>query len=139
MAPVTSQQGLRWFVTVLGAVALVAGTASVVLGLASIPAVGPIHANADSELRFYAVWYAAAGLVLLRSAPKIEAAGTVVRGAAWAFFAAGSARAVSWLVYGRPHWSQVVLMALELAMPMILVPWQRSVESGRRRTPSSEQ
>lgn len=130
MAGVTARKVLRGLVTVLGLVAVVAGAASMVLGVASVPGAEAFDPVTDSEFRFYATWYVVAGIALLRSARALETTGTVIRTVAWAFFAAGCARVVSWLVVGPPHWTQVILLVVELLMPAILIPWQRAVERG---------
>lgn len=117
----------------IGAVALVAGLLSVLFGVDLVPDSAGASASVDSEMRFYAVWYAAAGLIVLRAARRVEASAGTIRGLAAGFFVAGCARVISWVVVGRPHDLQLVLLVLELALPLILVPWQSAVA---RATPS---
>jgi hypothetical protein len=62
-----SRRGLEVFLAILGAVALGFGALAVVTGTSLIPNGGAATASIDSELRFYAVWYAAAGVVLIRA------------------------------------------------------------------------
>lgn len=106
---------------------IVAGSATVLLGAASLPGEGQVPAVIDSEMRFYAIWYVVAGLILLRCARDVEAQTWLVRLVAFAFFAAGCARALSWLVIDAPHWTQIVLMIIELVLPFVVVPWQAAV------------
>jgi Domain of unknown function (DUF4345) len=68
-----SRRGLEVFLTILGAVALGFGALAVVTGTAPIPDGGAAPVRVDSEFRFYAGWYAAAGVVLLRAARRIPA------------------------------------------------------------------
>jgi hypothetical protein len=105
----------------IGVVAIVAGTVSVIFGASVIPARGEVSASVDSEMRFYAVWYVAAGVIALRSSRRIDASGAVIGGLALCFGAAGCARALSWAVVGRPHMTTIVLMAVELALALVLV------------------
>ena len=48
-------RGLQVLLTFVGAVALIAGTVSVILGASVIPTRGEVSASVDSEMRFYAV------------------------------------------------------------------------------------
>lgn len=126
-----ARRRLQIFLTVLGSIALIAGTLSIVFGVFLLPDHGEVMPSVDSEMRFFAVWYAAAGIVVLRVVPRVEAAGTTVRAVAAAFFIAGCARLISIGVVGRPHVSQLVLMALELLLPLVIVPWQAAVSRER--------
>jgi len=56
---------------VVAAVAVVAGAATVLAGGDSIPGTGDLGANAESELRFYAVLWIGAGLFLAHLAPRV--------------------------------------------------------------------
>lgn len=104
-----------------------AGASTVLLGVDSLLGAEETSGVVDSEMRFYAVWYVVAGLALWRGSAKLEEEGWTIRVVAIAFFAAGCARALSWLVRGAPHWSQIVLMVIELALPLLIIPWQSAV------------
>ena len=105
----------------IGVVALTAGTGTLLFGDAIIPGAGRIDPSVDSELRFYAVWYAAAGIVALGTLRKVESATTTVRFVAAAFFVGGCARIISIFVVGRPHPLFIVLMVIELVLPPVLI------------------
>ena len=126
-----SRRALQVLLVALGSVALAAGGSTVLMGVESILGAETVSATVDSEMRFYAVWYAGAGLMLLRSARRLEAEAWMIRGIAWALFVAGCSRGLSWLIVGQPHLLTKVLMAIELALPIIIVSWLRSVERGR--------
>jgi hypothetical protein len=113
--------------TLLGSVALVAGVLSVLFGVYLIPDHGDVNPSVDSEMRFFAVWYAGAGLVVLRVVPRVEAARLTIRAVAAAFFIAGCSRLISIIVAGNPHALFLVLMAIELVLPLVIVPWQTSI------------
>lgn len=98
-----------------------------VMGLSSVTGDVVVTPDADSEMRFYAVWYVVAGVLLLRSLSDVAGAGTMVRSVGMGFFAAGCARAVSWIAVGRPGSLAVTLMAIELILPAVIIPWRAAV------------
>ena len=109
---------------VAGAVATAAGLHTVIAGARSIAGQQAANASVESELRFYAGFYVAYGLALLRTAPRAETDTAAVRALAGALFLAGLARAGGWLAAGKPHPGQRALLALELAGPPAVVAWQ---------------
>lgn len=113
-----------------------AGTLGVLVGADLVPGVERVAPSLDSEMRFFAAWYAAAGVVVLWSVPRVEEAKMVVRVVSAAVFVAGCGRLLSWATVGKPHGFLVVLMVIELALPFVLIPWQASVaraaEAGRQ-------
>lgn len=123
----TGRRLLQSFLALLGAVMAGAGAATVILGAGSVAGVGAVTPEVDSEMRFYAVWYVVAGAALLRAVPRIGSSAATVRVVGAAFFVAGCARALSWAAVGRPHEVALVLMAIELALPFVIVPWQAAV------------
>ena len=127
MESVTARAGLRIVLTILGIVMVGAGAVAVVWGAASVPREGIVTPDVDTEMRFFAVWYVVAGVLLLRAAPRVEAEGFVIRVIALGFFAAGCARILSWVDVGRPHGGAIVLMVVELVLPIVIVPWQRAI------------
>lgn len=118
---------------VMSLVMMAAGAGTALLGAGSIVGADGASAVVDSELRFYAIWYAVAGVVLWRALPTIEKDKWLIRTISIAFFAAGCARALSWFVVGRPHGFQIVLMSVEIALPLVIVSWHAAVTS--RDTP----
>ena len=81
----------------------------------------PWPPTADSELRFYAAIWGAYGVVLLQAAANLRAGGRQVPWLAGIFFLGGVGRALSWLSVGAPHPFFQLLMAIELALPLILI------------------
>jgi hypothetical protein len=122
-----SERGLRILLRVMGAVMMIVGSASVLLGASSVVRAGDFTAAIDSEIRFFAVWYVVAGAVLLRATRNVVAEKLTIRLVAGAFFAAGCSRILSWIVVGRPHTSQVILMVIELVLPLVVIAWQASI------------
>lgn len=115
----------------MGLVMVVAGLLSVLAGASLVPDEGAVTPDVDTEMRFFAVWYAAAGVAVLRAAPRVGSATGTVRLVGAAFFLAGCARILSWVIVGRPHWQFVVLMVIELLLPVVIVPWQARVSKAR--------
>jgi hypothetical protein len=120
------------FLSILGFIALVAGAVTVIFGATSLTGVDDPSPAVDSEMRFYAAWYAAAGVLLLRAVPRLEGEGSLIRGIALVFFIAGCARGLSWIVVGRPPGLALMLMVIELSLPFVIVPWQARVAPSRR-------
>ena len=108
---------------VLGCVPIATGVYGVLTGSGGIPGGDSAGANVESELRFlYALWVAygaAAVYVGLRAADSRAA----VAALAAVLFAAGIARAIAWIAEGRPDTVFILLLALELAIPPLLVVW----------------
>jgi hypothetical protein len=124
-------RGLRAILTILGAIALVVGSVTVITGGALVVGAGDVSPTVDSELRFLSAWYAAAGVLILRAARRPESAGPTVRAVSVILLVGATARAVSIAVVGVPHPLALALMAIEFAIPAVILPWQAAVE---RRT-----
>jgi hypothetical protein len=129
-----SRSALRSLLYLGGGVATVAGLDTVIRGARSLPAQKLLaNPSVESELRFYAAFYVAYGLAVLRVAPRADRDTTGVRAVAGALFLAGLARAVGWRVVGRPHRVQRALLVIELAAPPSMVAWQARLSAGDRR------
>ena len=129
--PPFSSRGLRAAFYVGGVVATTAGLHTVIVGARSLPGQGVANPSIESELRFYAAFYVAYGLVALRVAPHADRDTRAVRPLAGALFLAGLARAGGWLVVGEPHLLQRALLAVELAAPPVIVAWQARLAARR--------
>jgi hypothetical protein len=119
-----SRGALRAVFYLGGAVATTAGLHTVIAGARSIPRQEPADPSLESELRFYAAFYVAYGLVALRVAPRADRDTAPVRALAGALLLAGLARAGGWLAAGRPHRLQIALLVIELVAPPPIVVWQ---------------
>ncbi len=122
-----SARRLGALLTAVGAVASFEGARGVLQGARQVVDGGPVSANVDSEYRFYSAWYAVLGVLVLGAARHPERETRVVRAAAGGFLAAACGRALSARTAGPPHPLQRALMAVEFALPAILVPWQARV------------
>lgn len=110
-----------------GVIATAAGLHTVIAGARSIASQRTANPSVESELRFYAAFYVAYGVVALQVAPRADRDTAAVRALAGALFLAGLARAGGWLAVGRPHGLQRGLLVIELAAPPLVVAWQRRV------------
>lgn len=122
-----SLRALQGTVGFLGAIAVVFGVQTVVIGADSVLGVGDVSANLDNELRFYAAWYVGAGVLLLRAVRRVEKHTATIRGVAAILLLAAFGRVLSMVTVGAPHPGQVALMAAEFTIPVVVVPWQAAV------------
>jgi hypothetical protein len=123
-------RGLTRTLYVLSIVPIVAGALTAFLGADSVPSPGDPSPNLESELRFYAVWWIGAGLFLAWLAPRVAERTLEVRVFAALLFLSGVSRGLAALATDWPSAGQLVLMALELALPVVLVTWQAHVARG---------
>jgi hypothetical protein len=94
----------------------------------------PWPATMDSELRFYAPFWGAYGVLLLYVAWNVRRLGRFVPWLAAVFFLGGVGRALSIASVGAPHRFFVFLMAIELGLPPVLVAlWNATLRRGARR------
>jgi hypothetical protein len=128
-----SRRALQATLAILGVTAVTFGGLTVLTGAAGVLAGGPVSASVDSEMRFYAAWYLAAGVLLLRTVARVESEGPTIRTICAVLFLAACARVVSFVAVGAPHPVFVVLMAIEFAIPVVVVPWQAAVASQTTR------
>ncbi|MGH2961088.1 MAG: DUF4345 domain-containing protein [Solirubrobacterales bacterium] len=133
-APLLGRGALRAAVYVGGLIATAAGLDTVVRGVKSLPGEGKLAKPVvESELRFYAAFYAAYGLAALRVAPRADQDTTAVPALAGALFLAGMARIAGWCVAGRPHPAQLALLTFELTTPPLIIASQRRLAAARPR------
>lgn len=113
-------RALRALLGAGGVVAAAAGAHSAILGARSLPGQSTANPTLESELRYYAAFYAAYGVGALRLAAQPEPDPRAVRGLAATLLCAGLARAGGWRAAGRPHGLQRGLLAIELGLPIAL-------------------
>ena len=129
---------LSCILQMLGAAAVLIGCGIFVFGaepvaavfsnaLSALPGFGPMPAlaawpsDADNELRFYAVFWAAFGVMLFASGRDMNGKNRQVATLLGLFFLGGIGRIFSILQTGWPHPLFVMLMAVELALPPVLL------------------
>ena len=113
-----------------GVVATLAGSHQVVTGVRGVRGAGAgagvVDPNVDSELRFYAGWYAVAGLVMLVAAerPRVDRSLRPLVELGW--LAAVASRLLSTRAAGRPDALFVGLGALEAGVAGVLLATEPS-------------
>ena len=85
------------------------------------PLTGRWPPTMDSELRFYAPFWGAYGIVLIAVARDLMRLGRWVPWLALLFFVGGLGRAISWAITGAPHPFFLFLMTIELVLPPVLI------------------
>lgn len=108
---------------VLALVPIGTGLLSVVTGSATLVATGDVAPSVESELRFYAVWWAAAGLWLWSLAPRVHERPAELRAFCALLLAGGGARLLAWAAEGRPPAGTLALLGVELVLPLVLLVW----------------
>ena len=94
----------------------------------SHPPTGPWPATMDNELRFYAPFWGAYGLVLLAVARDLPNKLRLVPPLAALFFIGGVGRALSYVFAGPPHPFFTLLMAMELILPVVFLALWRATK-----------
>lgn len=97
------------------------------LGVSSVPGETTANATVDSRERFYNAVFIGYGLAWIWAARKSPLPIGIIRGLASIFLLGGVGRVVSLFVHGQPHWFQLVLTVVELALPPVYLAlcWQR--------------
>ena len=108
-----------------GTVALGAAIHQIVTGVAGVRGIESRHvdampSNLDSELRFYAAWYAAAGVLMHQAAadPRLDRQVAPLLTGAWSL--AAFSRLLSMRSTGRPSPLFLMLTAVEFAVAGVL-------------------
>lgn len=114
---------LRLVLGLLGVVAVTFGTVTMLTGGAPIADGGAaLSPSVESELRFFAAWFAAAGVVLLRSARDPLRHRMPIRWACAAVFTGACARVIGMVTEGVPEPVYVTLTVVEFAIPVVVLP-----------------
>ncbi|RJQ78442.1 DUF4345 domain-containing protein [Pseudonocardiaceae bacterium YIM PH 21723] len=128
-------RALRIVLGIVGAVAMVIALAEVLLGphvvMPGNPVVDP---SVDSNYRFFAAFFGAAGLAILLNLRRLDPG--PLRWILGAFFAGGLARLFSLAETGEPVGLVYGLLALELVAPPLLLLWHHRV-TGHLRSDSA--
>ena len=107
------------WLTTFGLVCAGIALAHLLFGSSTIIGGGSVNATIDSDLRFYALLFAAYGLVFVWCAVDIAARGRVANILGVVFFVGGLARLLAWAVTGQPNWFYVLMVPVELIIPLI--------------------
>lgn len=122
-----ARTGLQFILSILGLVAVAFGILTVFTGGAGVLGGGEVSTNIDTELRFYAAWYVGAGLLLISTVRRIESRATTIRAISAVLVLGAFGRLLSLLTIGAPRPLFTALMAIEFAVPILVVPWQAAI------------
>jgi hypothetical protein len=114
-----------------GLLAVATGAWVVARGSAAVPDGGTVSPSADSVMRFYATWWAGAGVLMWRLAAAPERHPAAVRAVAVTTFAGGIARLLAARHSGPPHPLFRALTTLELVASPALLAAQRQLAPDR--------
>lgn len=120
----TARRGLQIVLAVLSVVPLSASLLTVTQGAERFLPPDAVVAELDHQLRYLAGYYGGVALVIWYVIPHIERHGALVTFVAGSVFLGGIARLVSVLDVGAATPVEYALVALELAMPSLIL-WQR--------------
>jgi len=112
------------------------GVSHLLFGTSTIIGGGSVNATIDSDMRFYALMFAAYGLVFVWCAVDIADRGRVANILGALFFAGGLARLLAWAASGQPNWFYVVMIPVELIVPLVNWALIRRVSGSRRTEPA---
>lgn len=123
------RRGLQVALTGIGTVATLFGALGVATGVRGVRGAPPaaVSPNVDSEMRFFAAWYAAAGVLLLRAARQPEAERAVIDVVSAAALTGALGRVIGVRTSGRPDPLFLGLLGVEAVIGATLPPWQRAV------------
>jgi hypothetical protein len=107
------------WLSVFGVVCVGIGLSHLAFGSASIIGGGAVNATIDSDMRFYALLFAAFGATFVWCAGNITDRGHVANLLGAVFFAGGFARLIAWAATGQPNWFYVLMIPVELFIPMV--------------------
>jgi hypothetical protein len=120
------------WLTTFGLVCAGIALAHLLFGSSTIIGGGSVNATIDSDLRFYALLFAAYGLTYVWCAVDIAERGRVANVLGAIFFAGGLARLLAWAVTGQPNWFYVLMIPVELLIPLVNWALIRRVSDTRR-------
>lgn len=108
---------LRWLTLITGVACTAIGLFHFLLGISSVPGEGSSGATVDSRERFYNAIFLGYGLAWIWAARQSPLPVKLIRGLAALFLLGGVGRVISLATRGQPHWFQLVLTIVELALP----------------------
>ncbi|WP_407916477.1 DUF4345 domain-containing protein [Kitasatospora sp. NE20-6] len=123
---------LRGLALAMGWACVAIGLFHVLLGNAAIPGAGSPGPTVDSLGRFFGAIFAGYGAAWILVARRSPVPATAVRWLAGVFLLGAVGRLLSLAVHGWPHWFQVVLTVVELALPPVFLQLADAEEKALR-------
>jgi Domain of unknown function (DUF4345) len=110
---------VRGWLTVLGLTCVGIALAHLLFGTSTIIGGGRVNATIDSDLRFYAVLFAAFGVGFVWAAMDLDRRATTANLLGLLFFLGGLARLLAWWQTGPPNWFYLAMIPVELVIPVV--------------------
>jgi hypothetical protein len=123
----TSHLIMKCLLRAAALVAIGTGTSVMVGGTRVIPTGGAVSPTVDSVLRFYAAWWAGAGLLMWHVAPDTARHDGVVRGLIGINFLGGLVRLHAARQTGKPHFLFQIIAIEELLLAPVAIALQRRI------------
>ncbi|MFF2747689.1 DUF4345 domain-containing protein [Kitasatospora sp. NPDC058048] len=109
-------KALRVLTWTMGIACVAIGFLHILLGNAAMPGIADAGPTVGSFGRFMGAVFAGYGVAWIRAARQAPVPARTVRWLAAVLLLGGLARVLSIVLDGRPHWFQLVLMAIELGL-----------------------
>jgi hypothetical protein len=119
-----------WLIA-FGLVCAAIGLEHLLFGTSTIIGGGSVNATIDSDMRFYALLFAAYGLTFVWCAADITTRARIANGLGAIFFAGGLARLLAWALTGQPNWFYVAMIPVELIIPLLNYALIRQISQPR--------
>ncbi|NUS44369.1 MAG: DUF4345 domain-containing protein [Mycobacteriaceae bacterium] len=110
---------LKWLSSIMGWACVAIGVLHMVLGVDAVPDMADSGVTADSQSRFFGALFVGYGLAWLWAVRDKPVNTTAIRWLAGIFALGAVGRLLSIAVHGLPHWFQLVLTAIEVALPPV--------------------
>lgn len=121
--------GLQIVLVILSLVPAYYGLANMIAGPAGFIAPEHVTPALDSQFRFQSAYYFGLAVIIWSVIPNIERHTTLFRILIGALFLGGLSRVYSYVTVGAPPPNMLSGMALELALPLLII-WQARVAKG---------
>lgn len=122
------KSALRWLTLATGVACAAIGVYHLLLGISSVPGEGSAGATVDSRERFYNAIFFGYGLAWIWAARQSPLPLNLIRGLVALFLLGGIGRLLSLAAWGQPHWFQLALTVVELALPLLFFWLSRTLE-----------
>ncbi|MFI7120768.1 DUF4345 domain-containing protein [Amycolatopsis sp. NPDC049868] len=125
---------LKALMLIMGIACVAIGVFHFALGVDSVPGEASAGPTVDSRERYYGAIFLGYGLAWIWAARRSPISPTAVRWLAGVFLLGGAGRLLSLAVHGEPHWFQIALTVIELALPPLYFVLATADEKASART-----
>ncbi len=123
------RRALQIWLTVFGLVCVAIALSHLFFGTRTIIGAGPVDATVDSDMRFYALLFAAYGAAYVWAARDVVRHAQLIELLGVLFALGGFSRLLALADTGRPHWFYLLMIPVELVIPVVNHLWLRAVRT----------